>query len=114
LCGADARITRANDEVHFGLDNNRRVVGKLIDAEPEAAIVDNEVFTIDEAIWSHRIKKGDIIRRVAGTKMQVTEAIGSSRLLCPSGNWPRRNRSPEQYDELAPSHAPSLTPRTTP
>jgi hypothetical protein len=45
------------------------VVCKLIDAEPKAAIVDNEVFTIDEAIWFHRIKKGDIIRRITGTKM---------------------------------------------
>jgi hypothetical protein len=40
---------------------------------PSSAIIDNEVFTIDEAIWFHRIKKSDIIRRITGTKMQVVE-----------------------------------------
>ena len=95
MCGANAWITGANDEIHFGLDDSRRVVCKLIDAKPKAAVVDNEVFTIDEAIWFHRIKKGGIIRRRTGTKMQVTKAIGSPRLLRPGANRPSCNRSPE-------------------
>ena len=35
------------------------MVCKLVDVQPKAAIVDNEIFTVYEAIWFHRIKKGD-------------------------------------------------------
>jgi hypothetical protein len=75
LRGADAWITGANDEIDFGLDDCRRVLRKLIDAKPKAAIVDNEIFTIDEAVWFHGFEQGDIVERVALTKMQVAETI---------------------------------------
>jgi hypothetical protein len=67
--------------IHLRPDDSQRVIRKLIDAQPEAVIVNNEVLSIYEAIWFHRIEKCDIIGRIAWTEMQVTKAIGSARLL---------------------------------
>jgi hypothetical protein len=104
LRGADAWITGANDEIDFGPYDSRRVVRKLIDAQPKAAIVDDEVFAVDEAIRFDRIEQGDIIERIAWTEMQVAEAIDSPWLLSTRGKRPCSRHTADKRDEIAPPH----------
>jgi hypothetical protein len=108
---ADAWITGANDEIDFGPYDSRRVVRKLIDAKPKAAIVDDEVFAIDETIRFDRIEQGDIIKRIAWTKMQVAEAISPPWLLSTRGKRPCSRGASDQRHEVATSHWFSPTGR---
>ena len=68
---------------------------KLIDAQRKPMIVDDQILALDEAVRLHCVEERDIVRRIARTEMQVTEAIGSSRLLRPGGEGQGGNRSPE-------------------
>jgi hypothetical protein len=69
LRGANAWTTGANDKIHFGLDDCRRVVRKLVDAQPKTLIVDHKISPIDETVRFQRVEKSDIIGRVAWTEM---------------------------------------------
>jgi hypothetical protein len=81
------------------------MVCKLIDAQPKAAIVYNEVSTIYEAVRFHRLEEGDIVGRVSWTEMQVTEAIGSPRLLRLRHQRPCSRDTSEQRHEVATPHS---------
>jgi hypothetical protein len=81
LRGANGRFTCANDEIHFGPDDCRRVVRKLVDAQSKTVIVDHKILPIDETVRLHRVEKRGILRRLAWTQMQITEAINTTRLL---------------------------------
>ncbi len=81
LRGANGWLARANDEIDMGLDDFRCMIVKRTDAQPKTRLVDHKILSIDETVRLHRIEKRGIVRRIAWTQMQVTEAIGPPRFL---------------------------------
>jgi hypothetical protein len=69
-------------------DDRRRVLRKLIEAEPKTAIVDHKILSVDEAVWFHRLEQRCIPRCLAWAQVQVTKTINPVRLLCASRDRP--------------------------
>ena len=87
----------------MGLDDFRRMVVKRANAQPKARVINYKVLPSDETIRLHCIEKRGIVRPIARTQVQVTQAIGSPRFLRHCSERPC-DTCARKGDKLAPPH----------
>src|SRR5262249_45016674 len=66
--------------------------------------IDREVLALGKAESPQVIEQRDLMRRVAWSGVEATEAINPAGLLSARRERPRGHRAAEQRDELAPPH----------
>ena len=76
---------------------------KLLDAQSPAMRIGQKVLPLDKAMPLQLVEKRDVPPRIAWTKVQATEAIGSTDLLRARRKRPRRCTE-EKHSEFAPLH----------
>jgi hypothetical protein len=103
LGGANRWIPASQDYIHARFHQICRVDLHSLRRQTEADCIDYEVLTFDEAEPPQFIEQCDIMRSIARARKQAAEAINASGLLPPCDERPRRRRTAEQHDELAPS-----------
>jgi hypothetical protein len=77
---------------------------KLFGMQSIAILIDSEVVTFNKACAAEFIQKRDVMRGIAWSGLQDTEAIGPARLLRLGGKRPDNCRPNDAFDEVAPSH----------
>src|SRR5262245_2347224 len=109
LRGSSCNIPAAQNDIHTGLDQFRRMFRELLHAQTITAQINLKVLALDEAEPSQLVKERDVMLRIAWAQMQAPEAIGPPWLLRVRVEWPRRRRAADKGDELTPPHVlPSI------
>ncbi len=114
LHGANCHAPASIDDIDPGFDQLRRILRNQIDVRRKCAIIDREVLAFNETAASQFVEKKSRLKAHRAETETSNPDDRSAPLAAPRRERPRSGRAAEKGDELAPSHGPSLTPRTTP
>jgi hypothetical protein len=106
LRGANIWIAAAIDDVDLGFDEFGGMLGKLVEVQAIATLIDPQILPGDEALPFQLVEHGDVMRRAARTEMQAAEPISPPRLLRHRTERPCDTRA-RKGDELSPPHVVS-------
>src|SRR5262249_31689366 len=103
LCGANCCISARRDNVDPGVHQFDRMLLELLCGQAVTIPIDREVLALGKSEPPQLIEQRDLMRRVAWSGVEATQAINSAGFLPAHSERPRR-RPAQQRDERAALH----------